>query len=346
MKKLYFLLVFTLGLLIESRAQDPQFSQFYAAPLYLNPGFTGITYSQRVTFNSRVQWPNLPQAYSTSLVSYDIFVPALKSGFGVMAMRDKIGSGGLNLINAGFLYSYKIRASDRWVFSPGIYFGYGSMKIDKDKLLFGDGLGDVNVSNDPIIDRLSNEQYFDFGSGIVIYNKNLWLGFSAYHINKPNQSLSENTDQLAIKYNINGGLRFELKNGLRTSTRVTYLTPSFVYRRQGSFQQLDFGVQYHIDPIVLGIWYRGIPFLKDFSDRPVRDALVFNIGLQFKDFQFGYSYDFTISQLETTAAGSHEISMAYEFLAKPIRGRVKKNVRLLECPGFYKRKDFWGGGKK
>jgi type IX secretion system PorP/SprF family membrane protein len=342
MKKYYILLIVLFGALSAAQAQDPQFSQFYAAPLYLNPGFTGITYSQRVTFNSRVQWPNLPQAYSTSMVSYDIFVPELKSGFGVMAMRDKIGTGGLSLINAGLLYSYKIRASDDWVFSPGIYFGYGQMTIDKDKLKFGDGLGNnSNGSDDPVIDGLSNEQYFDFGSGLVVYNKNLWLGIAAYHMNEPNQSLSQNTDQLDMKYNIHGGMRLALNSGIRTSTRVTYLTPSFVYRKQGTFEQLDVGMHYHIDPIMIGVWYRGIPFLKDFADRPIQDALVFIFGLQFKNFNFGYSYDFTISDLETSAAGSHEISMGYEFIGKPIRGRVKKSRRLLECPSFYKRKDFW-----
>lgn len=342
MRKVFILLTLLVGVVIEAHAQDPQFSQFYAAPMYLNPGFTGITYSQRVTFNSRVQWPNLPQAYSTSMASYDIFVPHIKSGFGVMMMHDKIGTGGLSSINAGLLYSYKIRASDDWVFSPGIYFGYGSTKIDKDKLLFGDGLGDIKTQ-ETILASLSNEQYFDFGSGLVIYNKNLWLGVAAYHMNEPNQSLSDNTNQLATKYHIHGGMRLELKNGLRTSTRVTYLTPSFVYRKQGTFQQFDVGLHYHVDPVIIGFWYRGIPFLKGFADRPIQDALVFILGLQFKNFQFGYSYDFTISDLATTVAGSHEISLAYEFVGKPIKGRVKKRNRLLECPTFYKRIDFWGG---
>lgn len=65
-------------------AQDPQFSQYYQAPLYLNPGFTGITPQQRLAINHRIQWPNLPQAFSTYSFSYDIFVDELKSGFGIL----------------------------------------------------------------------------------------------------------------------------------------------------------------------------------------------------------------------------------------------------------------------
>lgn len=340
MKKIPLYILLLMALLIEVKAQDPQFSQFYAAPMYLNPGFAGITYSQRITLNTRIQWPNLPQAYSTTVASYDIFVPDLKSGFGVMAMRDKMGTGGLSLINVGLLYSYKIRISDQWVVSPGIYFGYGSTNIDRDKLVFGDGQGS-GITNDPGFAKLGNEQYFDFGSGMIIYNKNLWLGIAAYHMNKPNQSLTETTDQLGIKYHIHGGMRLNLNQSIRTSTRTTYITPSFVYRRQGTFQQFDVGMHYHIDPVMIGVWYRGIPFIKDFSERPVQDALVFIMGLQLENIQFGYSYDFTISELQTSAAGSHEVSIAYEFTGKPIRGRVKRKNRLLECPTFYKRQDFW-----
>src|SRR6188768_4051410 len=89
-------------------AQDPQFSQYYMAPLYLNPGFTGTTPQQRATINHRIQWPSLPQAFSTSSAAYDIFVPELRSGFGLMATTDKMGSAGWRTTTASLLYSYKV----------------------------------------------------------------------------------------------------------------------------------------------------------------------------------------------------------------------------------------------
>src|SRR5688500_6296486 len=112
---------------LTSYAQDPQFSQYYQAPLYLNPGFTGITPQQRVTFNHRIQWPNLPQAFATYAASYDIFVDELRSGFGFLLTTDKMGSAGWRTTTFGFLYSYKIRLTENIVFSPGLYFGYGEI---------------------------------------------------------------------------------------------------------------------------------------------------------------------------------------------------------------------------
>ena len=47
------------------KGQDPQFSQFYAAQLYLNPAFTGSTQISRAGINYRNQWPAIDASYVT-----------------------------------------------------------------------------------------------------------------------------------------------------------------------------------------------------------------------------------------------------------------------------------------
>ena len=46
-------------------AQDPEFTQFYANPLYLNPAFAGTARSPRINLNYRNQWPGLSGTYVT-----------------------------------------------------------------------------------------------------------------------------------------------------------------------------------------------------------------------------------------------------------------------------------------
>lgn len=52
-------------------AQDPEFTQFYANPLYLNPAFAGSQRCPRVALNYRNQWPALSGTFVTSSASYD-----------------------------------------------------------------------------------------------------------------------------------------------------------------------------------------------------------------------------------------------------------------------------------
>lgn len=327
-------------------AQDPQFSQYYAAPLYLNPGFTGITPQQRLVFNHRIQWPSLPQAFTTYAASYDIFVNELRSGFGFLFTTDKMGTAGWRTTTAGMLYSFKVKISDKIVFSPGLYFGYGSNGLDRTKVRLGKDL-DVEYNQpgsslDPAVDRLGRSSYFDFGSGFLIYSKSLWLGASFSHMNKPNISVLNNVSRLPMKTTIHAGAKLDLNGGLRNGGRSSYLTPSFIYRTQGSsFSQLDLGVNYHIDPISIGVWYRGKPFEQTVINSVAQDALILTLGLYFKQLTVGYSYDFTISELQTASGGAHEVSIIFEFANKPRPKSSKKNYRLIPCPTFNSKPGFW-----
>ena len=327
----------------EAFGQDPQFSQYYQAPLYLNPGFTGITPQQRFVLNHRIQWPNLPQAFSTYAFSYDIFVNELRSGFGVLVTTDKMGSAGWRTTTASLMYSYKLKLTDNIVFSPGLSFGYGSNGLDRSKLVMGDGLEYDGISLDPDLNKLGRQNYFDFGSGFLLYSKRVWLGASFMHMNQPNLSVLNDVSRLQMKTAIHGGIRLSLAGGKVTkTTRATYLTPSFIYRMQGNtFSQLDLGVNYHIDPVSVGLWYRGKPFQKTVVSSIQQDALILYLGLYFKQLTIGYSYDFTVSNLQTASGGAHEISIVYEFNTRSTKKDVKKKYKLIPCPTFNSKEGFW-----
>ena len=331
-----------------SYAQDPQFSQYYQAPLYLNPGFAGITPQQRAVFNHRLQWPNLPQAFATYAASYDIFIDELRSGFGILLTTDKMGSGGWRTTTGSFLYSYKVRLTEKIVFSPGLSFGYGTNGIDRSKLRLGDGLeyqkGDQYYSLDDAQSKIGRQSYFDVGSGFLFYNRTIWLGASFMHMNRPNISVLNDVSRLPMKTAIHAGARLNLSGtGPGTSTgRISYLTPSIIYRTQGkSFSQMDLGVNYHVDPISMGIWYRGKPFESNVVNSISQDAMILQMGLFFKHFTIGYSYDFTISEMQTASGGAHEVSLVVEFTARPISRKVKQKQRLIPCPTFNKKPGFW-----
>src|SRR6267154_6308565 len=76
-------------------AQDAQFSQFYAAPLYLNPAFAGATGQARVGLNYRNQWPAIDANFNTISAYADFYIEEKNSGVGVIITKDREGLLGL-----------------------------------------------------------------------------------------------------------------------------------------------------------------------------------------------------------------------------------------------------------
>lgn len=318
-------------------AQDPQFSQFFAAPLYLNPAFTGTTKEHRFVANYRNQWRNIANGYVTYAFSYDYNMRDAKSGFGLMAMADRAGSVGMGTTTVGLTYSYKIKLSNDWILTPGLHFAYGSRGIDKNKVVLLDQLsfGDASIdSNDPLLFSVRDANYFDFGSGLLMYNRNLWFGVSAYHMNEPNLSMIGDDSRLPMKASVHGGAKIRLYNGPFSKRIIPSIAPAFILKQQGEFTQLDVGTNFNYNPVTFGFWYRGMPTRNNPEQNPIaQEALIFLLGMKYQQFDIGYSYDINISSIGPAAGGSHEVSLTYRF-QNPNRRKPKVNKKLIPCPAF------------
>jgi len=337
MKAIRFISAFFVLFGREASAQDPQFTQFWSSPLFINPAYAGATAQQRFSLLTRIQWPTLPQAYTSYVFSYDFNLVELNSGFGVMAWTDKQGSVDLRTTNLNLSYSYRVQFADMWVLSAGVQFGLGFRSVDREKFLFGDQFdvsSGVGQSSDPDLASLdTNVSYFDFASGIVAYTEGAWIGVSAYHLNQPNQSLLGGDSRLPMKWNVHGGLKIPLYRGYFKKTRIPTLTPGFLYKKQGEFDQLDLGTNFWYNPIMVGIWYRGIPIFDNLlKNEASQDALSVLVGLRFKRLEIGYSYDVTVSTLGANSGGAHELSIIYQYAYYSGRGR--KRYKPIPCPTF------------
>lgn len=334
--KRYLHILFWLSCLT-SFAQDPEFSQYYAAPLYLNPAFSGTASDHRLIANYRNQWPNISNGFVTYAFSYDYNLADLNSGLGLMLMTDKAGSANLRSTTINFQYSYKVSLSESWVLSSGLNFGVGFRNVDFNKLIFGDQLAfdvDGNVpSDDPVLNNLNSTTFFDFGGGMLMYNRTFWLGFSAAHLNRPNRSLLEEEAQIPIKTSFHGGVRIPLYHGPFKKDRVAAIAPSFVYKKQGQFDQLDVGAYFLYEPVLVGLWYRGIPIQQNVKDNISQDAVIVILGFQLAKVELSYSYDLTVSELGPIGGGAHEVALKYKL---DIIGnqKTKKKERFIPCPTF------------
>ncbi len=327
-KHISIILVLCLQFMI-CKAQDPQFSQFYAAPLYLGPSMAGAGQYPRLILNFRDQWPNIKGKFVTYSVSYDQFIHKYRSGVGFIFLRDNAGSGKLLTTMAGLNYSYRISVTRDFHIQPGIQFQYFQRKINFDELTFADQYyGDLILPTTVETPPDKQGGHMDFSSSVLGFGKNYWFGFTFDHLMKLNQGLKDDDRYIPIKFTAFGGVNIYLKESLLQRDQKI-ISLAYQYRNQWAIQQLDMGIYYHQSPFVIGLWYRGLPVIKTIK---TRDALTLAGGLELKQFMFTYSYDMTISNLITSTGGAHEIAMIYYFDTN-VKGR-KRRLAPVPCPVF------------
>ncbi|GAB4423005.1 MAG: hypothetical protein OHK0039_39460 [Bacteroidia bacterium] len=313
---------------LQVMAQDPQYSQSYSNLLMLNPSFAGSGIGPRVAMNYRAQWAKIPGYYKQLAFSYDMPVYFLGStqGLGINLNSDIAGEGNLTKLNLNLNYAYQLEFIDDHFLRFGILVGLQQASIDFYKLRFPDQIdpraGFVRPTNEPFGTFAQSVLRPDVGAGLSYFNEYAWIGVTVNHITEPIESFSGFGGveaKLPRKYTVTGGIDIPIET--MGSRREMSITPVFLYKMQGEFMQIDGGIYLNVEPMVFGFWYRH------------KDALIGLIGVKQGPFSFGYSYDYTISDLtQGTSGGSHEVSLVLEFpyYHKP---RGLKH-RRMPCPKF------------
>ncbi|MAE86644.1 MAG: hypothetical protein CMB80_28170 [Flammeovirgaceae bacterium] len=322
----------------KATAQDPQFSQYYAAPLYLNPGLVGINQKGRAGVNYRNQWPSIDANYVTYSAYVDYYFEEQYSALGLIVNRDQEGIAGLSSTNIGLQYAYQLNLNYNWVFRPGVEASYYWRDINFSALTFGDQFdqtGQVRPTTGEVFNTGLNNQFFDLAFGGILYSGNLWFGAAMHHVLEPNQALAGGDDPLARKFSLHGGYKipfYKISNRSRPNPdqKERSMTPTVNYKQQGQFKQLDLGMYFTLEPILVGLWYRGLP-IDGFSNTKNSEAIITMLGFNAGNTTFGYSFDYTISDLGIGSGGAHEISITYVFSMGDPR-KPSRDVRELRCP--------------
>ena len=155
-------------------AQDPQYSQFFNAPVRQNPAMTGVFEGTwRAGFNYRDQWSSIvgsSNAFRTMGASADMNTFVMKNdfaGIGLYVMRDQAGTGKFTQTSALLSGSYIKQLSGRrrgWkqaehYLSGGLQIGYGQNSLDwaayRFSTQFNGDAYDPNLSSQETADRKS-----------------------------------------------------------------------------------------------------------------------------------------------------------------------------------------------
>ena len=328
-----YLLLPLLLLALTASAQDPQFSQWYAAAQYLNPALTGNTHQDRIALNYRLQWPGVQPGYETYMAAYDHRFSTAPVGMGAMVLRDKAGSSGLTSTTIGMSYSYEARINYKRAIRGGVRLGYTMRGVNPDGYLFADQIIRDNAPQTIEPNLVPRTNYLDLAGGLMYYSESFWAGVSVNHLNKPNMSLMvDGQAPLERRMSVHAGYRFPIDGQRTVAKSETRMTIATHYKMQGKWDQLDLGAYADHHQFTAGLWYRGLPIVKAYKPGyGNNEAVILMIGYQTENqLRFVYSYDITISKLTMRSAGAHEISLIYEW-PKQVK---KRKHKIVPCPKF------------
>ncbi|MFN0049433.1 MAG: type IX secretion system membrane protein PorP/SprF [Cytophagales bacterium] len=326
-----FLIVFIIFLIsIESKTQQlPQYSQYMFNPYLVNPAVAGSSDYFHLNSGFRYQWLGVDGSPVTFYMSGHGHVgkehPRLRGihknqnswhhGLGFIAFADKSGGTGNNYIfntyKFGITYAYDMSITKQTRISFGASLGITQIGIDGAAARFSEGSSSI------VFNTIGNLVFPDANAGIFIYNKLWYAGVSNYQLFAQRLRSTPFSDptgvnQLARQYYVTGGGVLRL---LRDP--VIDMIPSTLIKISENVLPAPISADFNVK-----ITFKQIKWEDDhliwggFSYR-TQEGLVFMAGFRFnKRYEFGYSYDYTLSQLQARSRGSHEFMIGYRIVPK------------------------------
>lgn len=316
----------------KSWAQDPEFSQFYAAPSYLNPAMIGFSASPRFILNYRHQSPSFDQAYVTLAASYDQHFNRFNSSLGLSMVTDRQGGGLLNTYMINGLYAYQLSLTKELLLKAGVQVGYIQQAIDWSSLVLPDDIDPTSGVGIPSGTLSGSTRHtFDIGLGAVAYTKQFYLGAAVKHITEPSLPLLDGSvddqNQLKLRLAIHVGQVFYFGQESVVSRKSRfYVSPNLVFINQGKLIQLNGGAY-----VGKGALFGGM-FLRHTIQNA--DALIVMAGVKKGIFKLGYSYDVNLSPT-IQGTNAHELSLQFD-LGQTYRAKQKqRQLQDVQCPEIF-----------
>ncbi|MEZ5054317.1 MAG: PorP/SprF family type IX secretion system membrane protein [Chitinophagales bacterium] len=325
----------------QSRSQDINSSQFYSIPSNINPAFTGfINNDYYVAASYKNQWSSVSDPYQTVGATAQLSLlknklPSSIIGTGLDIVHDRAGATHFNTTSLSLSFSYLQVLDKKYnhILGFGIQNGLSLRKFDLSKATFGNqfnGYDGFDPNINPLENGLNTKQV-DYNLAIgTVYSyapkahTNLYVGFSAFNLIRPNVSFYDGQENRLYR-------RFAAMLGGEVVLKGTWsMLPSALFQKQGPNMEIMFGTfaRYGVMgnrserfAVNFGLWYRYM------------DAIIPALKMEYKGLNITVNYDINVSKLTKVSRfnGTGEISFSYTGL---MFKEHKKPIKPIFCPSM------------
>jgi type IX secretion system PorP/SprF family membrane protein len=336
--KLIILLGFIVLFVVDSEAQDANFTLNSNTSLNINPAIISSSDDLMIGLNYRNKsYINNVSAQSTFLM---LSKPLYKNnnrygGFGFSILSDKSGDvQQLSYEGITGAYAHEIQLTSWSRLSFGLQAAYFMKKIDTKNFSTGNQWVE-GVGYDPSMG--SGEEFeshtvgnFDLSSGLFWYIPNkdrsikFYLGFSMYNLTKPNYSFFGAEQSEPFKYVVNTGYEAYSKNRFS-------ITPQILYYNSYYQHNLTIGSKWSYKFNVLkGSWLFTSGSLDLITNYNLNEGIAVGVMVNQPGYSFGIAYGFSeyLTTNYTPEKGIVEISFSFKkpFFREPAKRPVETNA--------------------
>ncbi len=297
MRKISLIVVLCILYLVSYSQQQAMYTQYMFNTLAINPAYSSLDDAFTITGVSRMQWVGFKGAPRTQTLTLHTPINDSNTSIGAILINDQIGE--VIQETGGYLsLAQRVEIFDETFLSVGFNGGVSSFKASySDNYNYSPG-----SINDPVFQN-SKEMRANFGFGVMLFSEKYYLGFSSPHFYyRDIASLGKEAASTKYRphYMVQAGYLLQLGENFK-------FKPNFLAKYvNGSPVQMDFNANLLIsETIWVGASYR----TKESFDLMASFFITPSI-------QFGYSYDFTNTELAKIQKGSHEIMLKARIFGK------------------------------
>lgn len=312
MKRLVYILFFIIAGKYAAAQQLPIYSQYLYNKFLINPAVAGSEGYTSFNLTAREQWVGYhgaPRTFSFSgqtrklkrsyilkktIVQKQVYRPKTdgRVGLGGYIFSDRNGL----IQRTGFQvsYAYHMWLQNKTQLSMGLALTGYNYRIDEKQINFED-------PNEPWLNNDLRRGMFipDASFGVYLLNAKYSLGFSVSELFEAATKISDQAFKdfrLDRHYYLFGSYNYSVNS-------LVELQPQFLFAMSEQLKpQADIGLTYIYDQ----------SFWAGLSLR-TSGALIANLGVRYQKIFLGYSFDFTMQEIQRVTYGTHEITIAFRF---------------------------------
>jgi type IX secretion system PorP/SprF family membrane protein len=278
--------------------------------------------------NVRQQWANSGTRFNSFSFTSDVKLLGAAPqentlALGLSFLSDRTMNGAFTSTYTSTSLAYHVQVNSYQRLGLGVQASYATRQLDFSKLTFGEQFvgesfdttlpsGETSLSSLKPFISLSTGLFYNFQTDEL----DLDMGAALFHINKPKQSFTSNTEQLLpIKQSVHLSVTYN------QGTQLSYHM-SGIYQKQGNQQYFSVGGATGIQlpnsdnnrMLWAGVWYRN------------NDAIYPYLGVLTGNMQLGFSYDLSVSKQvqNTSLPSSFELSLIFR--------QSSKRFQSIVCP--------------